>query len=242
MAEHPLELSGSQVLAMVARAVAETSTDPLALRLCRLTTSTARADGGVLSLATGTSEQHPLAATDETADRLDDLQEVLRAGPGPRAFLTGARATLDTAHPPPEWVEAASVISDTVGPCLIEAFPMRSHGRTTGTFTCYRREPRALTTTGDSLQLLVDAVGAVVVATESLHQLAGSDTWAQRRRLHQATGMVLAQLGISADDAYALLRAHSFATDQTMDDTATQVLDRSLDFAKIDLDPEGDAR
>ncbi|SDE31197.1 ANTAR domain-containing protein [Auraticoccus monumenti] len=242
MTEHPLQLSGRQVLAMVARAVAEDSPEPLALRLCRLTTVTAGADGGALSLATGTTEHHPLGATDETADRLDDLQEVLRAGPGPRAFLTGVSSTLSTRHPPAEWAEAASVITDTVGPCYIDAVPMRSRGRSTGAFTCYRREPRAPATAPESLQLLVDAVGAVLVSPESLQTLAASDTWAQRSRLHQATGMVLAQLGLSADDAYALLRAHSFAADQTMDDTATQVLERALDFTRIDPDPEGDAR
>jgi hypothetical protein len=36
-----------------------------------------------------------------------------------------------------------------------------------------------------------------------------------RREIHQATGMVLAQLNIAVDDAALLLRAHAFASGRT---------------------------
>lgn len=53
-----------------------------------------------------------------------------------------------------------------------------------------------------------------------------------RRRVHQATGMVLAQLDIDADDARLLLQSHAFATDRNVMAVADDVLDGRLIFSK----------
>ena len=49
-------------------------------------------------------------------------------------------------------------------------------------------------------------------------------------RVHQATGIVVAQLAIAPDDALALLRAHAFAENATLDEIARVVVDRQLNF------------
>lgn len=48
----------------------------------------------------------------------------------------------------------------------------------------------------------------------------------QRREIHQATGMVMTQLGSSAESALATLRAYA----QPLDDVARQILTRRLRF------------
>jgi len=53
---------------------------------------------------------------------------------------------------------------------------------------------------------------------------------ALRREVHQATGMVQAQLDISATDAFARLRAYSYTTNQPLDRVAHDVVSRQLDF------------
>jgi hypothetical protein len=53
-----------------------------------------------------------------------------------------------------------------------------------------------------------------------------------RREVHQATGMVLAQLNISAKDAALLLRAHAFASGRSVREVATDVVERRLDFSR----------
>lgn len=111
-----------------------------------------------------------------------------------------------------------------------------------GVLLCYRRRSGPLQMAPQPLQLLVDAVGAALGGADSLREITDQETWTQRSWLHQATGMVLAQLGISADDALALLQAHSFAHDQSLGETASQVLDRSLMFATTDLGPPGATR
>jgi AmiR/NasT family two-component response regulator len=50
--------------------------------------------------------------------------------------------------------------------------------------------------------------------------------------------MVMAQLGITAEDALVLLRAHAYAEDVTLDAIAAQIVDRHLDFKYTDTDPE----
>lgn len=52
-----------------------------------------------------------------------------------------------------------------------------------------------------------------------------------RRHVHQATGMVLAQVGVSPEDAELLLQGHAFATGTSMREVADDVLAGRLSFA-----------
>lgn len=45
--------------------------------------------------------------------------------------------------------------------------------------------------------------------------------WAE---VHHATGMISAQLGVSFDDAFVRLRAHSFAENRQLRDVANDVV------------------
>ena len=56
---------------------------------------------------------------------------------------------------------------------------------------------------------------------------------AMRREVHQATGMILAQLDVTATEAFARLRAHAFATSRTVEDVARSVVTRELDFRDL---------
>jgi hypothetical protein len=49
-----------------------------------------------------------------------------------------------------------------------------------------------------------------------------------RREVHQATGMVIAQLGIGAADALLLIRAHSYASGRSVRDTAAEITSRRI--------------
>ena len=61
----------------------------------------------------------------------------------------------------------------------------------------------------------------------------GSDAWAElnslsRAEVSQATGMLVAQLGIEPTEALVRLRAHAYATGRTATDVARDILDRRL--------------
>jgi AmiR/NasT family two-component response regulator len=53
-----------------------------------------------------------------------------------------------------------------------------------------------------------------------------------RAEIHQATGMVLAQLGVSAQDALARMRAYAFAEQRLLSDVARDVVSRRLRFTQ----------
>ena len=56
---------------------------------------------------------------------------------------------------------------------------------------------------------------------------------AMRREVHQATGMILVQLDITATEAFARLRANAFATSRTVEEVAHSVVTRELDFRSL---------
>jgi hypothetical protein len=60
-------------------------------------------------------------------------------------------------------------------------------------------------------------------------------SWNDRAEVHQATGMILAQLGVSAQDAFVRLRAHAFATRRPLVEVARDVVARRLVFTQ-DMD------
>jgi AmiR/NasT family two-component response regulator len=60
------------------------------------------------------------------------------------------------------------------------------------------------------------------------------DPTAHQAQVHQATGMVLVQLGASAEAAFARLRAYAYAHDRRLGDVARDVVERRLRF---DPDP-----
>jgi AmiR/NasT family two-component response regulator len=57
-------------------------------------------------------------------------------------------------------------------------------------------------------------------------------SWSKRAEIHQATGMVVAQLGVSPTDAFARLRAHAFSEGVQLGDVARDVVARRLRFTR----------
>jgi AmiR/NasT family two-component response regulator len=51
---------------------------------------------------------------------------------------------------------------------------------------------------------------------------------AYRAQIHQASGMVSIQLGVSADDALSVIRAYSFSHDMPIHELATEIVERRL--------------
>ena len=56
---------------------------------------------------------------------------------------------------------------------------------------------------------------------------------ALRREVHQATGMIISQLDISATAAFARLQGQAFVTERPIDDVAHDVVLGRLDFDNL---------
>jgi AmiR/NasT family two-component response regulator len=98
----------------------------------------------------------------------------------------------------------------------------------------YRRRSGVLSAEELALGLvLADVAGQVVLAVQAgapvdrVHKLLAGEPahWAE---IHQATGMVSVQLGVSIDDAFVRLRAHAFADGRSLRHVSRDVITRRI--------------
>jgi hypothetical protein len=134
------------------------------------------------------------------------------------------------------WPVYAAAVAEQTGVRAIFALPLQWGAIDVGVLDLYRRAPGAL-----SAAQMRDALSAADAATLILLGLRsdpGDDdqawdrSWGNRAEIHQATGMVVAQLGVSAADALARLRAHAFAEQRLLGDVARDVVARRLCFTE----------
>jgi hypothetical protein len=223
--------SRNTVLARLASFLAESPNDqPLAVRLCRACVEILGADGGAITLASTKPERLTVSTSNGTSARIEDLQDVLGEGPGQDAFREGRPVIthVDGAHggPFPMFTELAG---DIAGPVTVWAIPMHPGGATIGVVTLYRSVGE-LEQSLDDAQFLADAVGAALLDDHLTGDSVPFAAWTDRARVHQATGMIVAQLAISPEDALAILRAHAYAESTSLDEIATEVVERRLSF------------
>lgn len=226
------------VLSELAHAMArQTRTEPLPHRLCRSATGLLGADGGAITLAYTSEDRLTLCATDDCAARLEDLQDVLGEGPGPTAYRTGLQVHATVGAGDQRWPHFDASVHSSLGTIGVHAVPIRPDHTVIGVLTCHLPPERELLLSPSTVQFLADAVGVALLRDPAAHATElprDGGPWSSRSRIHQAIGMVVAQLGIDTDDALALLRAHAFAHEATLDDIASAVIARELDFSHID--------
>jgi AmiR/NasT family two-component response regulator len=75
---------------------------------------------------------------------------------------------------------------------------------------------------------------AVVTAEHQSEDAGRQEGTYSRREVHQATGMILAQMRVTPADALLVLRGHAFASGRTVLEVAADVIDRRLDFSDAD--------
>jgi hypothetical protein len=109
---------------------------------------------------------------------------------------------------------------------------MRPGGEVFGVMAVYLVETDGPAESDETAQFLADAIGAALLRDPVPQGGSGQydGMWSARAEVHQATGMVLAQLHMQADDALAILRAHAYAHDTTLADIAHKVVTRQIDF------------
>jgi hypothetical protein len=224
------------VLAALAQSIATDVQRPLPLRLCQACRDILDADGGAITVAYTRPERTTLCATDETAARLEDLQEVVGQGPGPDAFGSGMPvvAALGAEEQARRWPLFARAASDSIGTVAIYALPIRPQTDVLGVLTLYQTKPRPLGHQIDVAQFMADTLGASILSDPAARSALIPAPWSARARIHQATGVIVAQLKIGPEDAMALLRAHAYAHDSTLDVVAIEVIERRLDFTVTD--------
>lgn len=167
----------------------------------------------------------------------DGLQAELGEGPAYAAHLAG-RPVLAANLPQDDRWPAFARAAGEVGILASFSFPVGSGAVRLGTLNLYRpaADPLDDEQHADALifaRLALDLLTTPPeldgqTATSSGHAWLGADD--PTPQMHQATGMVSAQLGINMADALAAIRAHAYTTDQPLSDLAADVVARKLRF------------
>lgn len=208
------------------------TTDPLPLRMCVAFVRIVEARGGTITLGYAFSERSLLCATDPVAARFEDAQDLVREGPSLDAYRTGGIVvSLSEADQRARWPGLARSLATPVQ--SVCAVPIRPDSTVMGVLTVHDGGGIVSATPESELQFLADAVGAAIIGDLPSND-DESRLWSERDQVSQATGMVVAQLGIPPADALALLRAHAFAQGTTVVEVSRSVLFRHLDFSRRD--------
>ncbi|WP_034609296.1 GAF and ANTAR domain-containing protein [Cellulomonas sp. URHD0024] len=223
------------VLAQLARVIAANPADePLAVRLCRACVEVLGAEGGAVTLASTSTERLTLTSSNGVSKQIEELQDVLGEGPGQDAYRSGHAVVTDVdGLSDRSFPMFSDLAGQLAGPLTVWAIPMQPGGTTIGVITVYRRKGNLSYSLEDG-QFLADAIGAALLDDPGMYGLAPFAGWSDRAMVHQATGMVVAQLSIGPEDALAILRAHAFAEAVGLARIAAAVIDRRLSFTDAD--------
>ena len=191
--------------------------------------------GASVTLMSPGPVQGVASALEGPAKSLQDLEFTLGEGPGIDAFTGQSPAIADDLRlAGGRWpLFTASALN--LGVRSVYGLPLRSGPTTLGVLTLCSELPGALA--GDRLDdalVVADLVGGLVPAMQAesaSENLASSlDASDLRAVVHQATGMVSAQVGCDMDDALVRLRGQAFASGQPIDELAEAVVDGYVRF------------
>ncbi|MDR6414539.1 GAF and ANTAR domain-containing protein [Pseudarthrobacter sulfonivorans] len=193
--------------------------------------------GVAVSLFGGTAAETLVAASDDLAARLDELQFSLGEGPRWRALKTRLPVLLGDAQKTVngEWPMFHKAIEGTAAAALF-IFPLAVGAVDLGVVELYHDLPGALSRSDQSTATVLSGQTSWYLLRKVLNvnspdtDPAVEPALMSRREIHQATGMVLAQSGATAAESLLLLRAYAFANDLTLQAAAVAVLDRRLSF------------
>lgn len=178
-----------------------------------------------------------VCATDELSARLDELQFDLGVGPCWDALAT-RHPVLVTDIRGEEGAKWPTLF-EAIGAAdvrAVYAFPLLVGSLTIGAVSLYSRTKQRLDDAKRLDTLLLANIAArqvlrSVLAEQTLKSNGDEDEGFSRRIVHQATGMVLAQLNLSAADALLILHGHAFSEGRTVREVATKVVARELDLS-----------
>ncbi|HET8684160.1 MAG TPA: GAF and ANTAR domain-containing protein [Micromonosporaceae bacterium] len=201
-------------------------------------------DGAGVTVMVSPTVRETVNATDAVATGLEELQLMLGQGPCVDTFTEGGPVLAVDLRSPEclaRWPAFTPAALD-IGARAVFALPLQIGAIRLGVFDLYRVRPGGLSppALADAL-VFADTVGMLLLDAAAgtqpdVAELAWQreEPFIHRAVVHQATGMVLVQLGCGVDAAFARLRAYAYAHDMRLGDVARDVVERRLRF---DPDP-----
>ncbi len=203
-------------------------------------------DGICAGLGAGPSGMVLVWGQEALGVELEDLQFTLGEGPGPDAAAAGVPVLVpDLAVAVARWPVFAPAAMG-LGVRAVFALPLRIGAISVGALVAHRTTVGPLVdgTLADAFAL-ADAVTVLLLREQSTwngrttrtadgsapgHARPGT----YRAQVHQATGMISVQLGVSLAEALVRLRAYAYAEDRLIAEVAADVVARRLRFDEHD--------
>jgi hypothetical protein len=214
--------------------------------LCDVGARVLHMSGAGIMLMSGDVPRGSVCTTNDVSTVIEELQYALGEGPCVDAYHE-ERPVLepDLAHPSePRW-PAFTAPALEAGARAVFGFPLQVGAVRLGALNFYRDRPGPLSEDQHADALVMADVAAQAVLAmqagappgELAAELEASADF--RYVVHQASGMVAAQLDVSVGVALIRLRAYAFANDRPLSDVAEAVVARTLRFGgPEDRDPQ----
>jgi hypothetical protein len=203
-------------------------------RLCTACVEVLSVTGAGITIMSG-DQAGPICVSDPKVAALEDLQFTMGLGPCRDAFRSGVsvHAPRLDGDPSTRWPSFVA-LAKASGVGAVFAYPMIAPGGKVGVLTLYQFDEGELTAAQHE-----DSIALAAVLTETVLSLQDDaapgtlapsldDAVQYRAQLYQAAGMTAVQLSISADAALLRIRAHAFANDQAVAQTAADIVARRL--------------
>jgi hypothetical protein len=222
-----------RIVAQLLRGAPELATK----RLCEVCVELTGMSGAGIMLMDGDLPRGSVCTTNKVSTTIEELQYALGEGPCVDAHNYG-RPVLepDLAEPrTPRWAAFAGPALDA-GVRAIFGFPLHVGAVRLGALSLYCDRPGSLTA-----EQHADSIVAADVATYAVLALQANAAPGQLAAeleagadfgyvVHQASGMVSAQLDVSVGQALVRLRAHAFGNERRLADVARDVVAGTLRF------------
>jgi hypothetical protein len=205
--------------------------------VCATVMSAVGVDGAAVTVVLSAGPRETVYATDQVASELEELTLTLGEGPGVDAFAGGPALVADLTAPQclarwPMFAPAAA----SAGASAMFALPLQVGAIRVGVMTLYRAQPGRLDgeQLADALMLADTACALLLDAAQ--HDRPHPDERQPEQaglahpEVHQATGMITVQLGVTAAVALIRLRAYAYAHDRRLREVAGDVVARRLRF------------
>jgi transcriptional regulator with GAF, ATPase, and Fis domain len=177
----------------------------------------------------------PVAATDNAAGHLDQMQVRTDLGPCPESVRGGqAVSCADLEQDGDRWPDFTRTARDH-GFRAVHALPLSLRDQTIGGVTLLRRSTGVLSVADQrTVVLLATAAATGLLHRRAVHELDTVNSQlkgalASRVVIEQAKGFLVARHGLTLDVAFALLRGYARSRQQRLTRVAHEVLDGSVD-------------
>ena len=205
--------------------------------MCEVCADVVGLSGAGIMLMTGDVHKGSICSSNDVSALIEDLQYTLGEGPCVDAYYDDRPVIEpDLADPEtPRWL-AFSPPAVKAGARAAFGFPLRVGAVRLGALNLYRDRPGPLRDEQYADALVLADVAAHAVLTMQSGAPAGAVASELERGadfrfvVHQASGMVAAQLNATVGEGLARLRAYAFANERLLDDVAEQVVRRELRF------------